>query len=738
MCLYHNPPRGNRLKIAVCNVLLLAGLFLVLPALAQSTSPTQSTADHTQFEQLQQKFKTGPEVTKVCLECHTNAAKQIHKSKHWKWEYDNPVTGQRLGKKHVLNNFCIAAKPNIAACSGCHISYGWKDDTFDFASEESVDCLVCHDTTGLYSREALRKPGKRRPKLEKFAQNVGPTSRRSCGTCHFAGGGAKAVKHGDIDPTLANPDFFVDVHMDTEGPDFSCSTCHTSDQHEVAGSRYSPNAADDGGIKIPGKMGKGRASCRSCHGGTPHKSDQKLNDHTNRIACQTCHIPEYSRGDFGSKMWWDWSQAGKMDSEGKPYGSEDAAGVEIYNSKKGDFVWEEQTQPEYRWFNGTVLYTLIEDQIDPSGVVPVNRFLGDADTPDTRIWPVKVMRGKQPYDAELKTLVAPLTTGEKGYWKTFNWDQAIDLGMQAVGRPYSGKYDFVETEMLWPITHMIAPAEEALACDECHSGDSRLEGVDGIYIPGRDSVDWVDRIAIALLLMTLAGVTLHGAARYLLRRKSHVAIEAPQEKIYVFKRFERFWHWSQALLIVFMLATGFEIHGTYSLIGMERAMNLHTLAAWTLIGLWVFAIFWHFTTGEWRQYIPTTDKVLAVARYYSLDIFKNKPHPFRATKLHKHNPLQRLAYLMFKVTLAPLIWVSGLLYLFYNDWSQWGLGWLELGMVAFVHTVAAYLIAVFFVGHVYLTTTGHTVLAHIKAMFTGWEEVEVDGKEKKDNEAARS
>jgi octaheme c-type cytochrome (tetrathionate reductase family) len=738
MCLYHHFSRGNRLKIAVCNMLLLAGLLFVLPAFAQSKPATQSTADHGKFEQLQKKFKTGPEVTRACLECHTNASKQIHNSKHWKWEYDNPVTGQRLGKKHVLNNFCIAAKPNIAACSACHISYGWKDDTFDFASEESVDCLVCHDTTGLYSREALRKPGKRRPKLEKFAQNVGPTSRRSCGTCHFAGGGAKAVKHGDIDPTLANPDHFVDVHMDMEGLDFSCSTCHTSDQHEVAGSRYSPNAADQEGIKIPGKMGKGRASCRSCHGGTPHQSDQKLNDHTNRIACQTCHIPEYSRGDFGSKMWWDWSQAGKMDAEGKPYGTEDTAGFEIYNSKKGDFVWKEHTRPEYRWFNGTVQYTLLEDQIDPDGVVPVNRFLGDADTPDTRIWPVKVMRGKQPYDAELKTLVAPLTTGEKGYWKTFNWDQAIDLGMQAVGRPYSGKYDFVETEMLWPITHMIAPAEEALACNECHSGNGRLEGVDGIYIPGRDSVDWVDRIAMALLLMTLAGVILHGAARYLLRRKGHVVSEAPLEKIYVFKRFERFWHWSQALLIVFMLVTGFEIHGTYSLMGVENAMNLHTLAAWTLIGLWVFAIFWHFTTGEWRQYIPTTDKVLAVARYYSVDIFKNKPHPFRATKLHKHNPLQRLAYLMFKVMLAPLIWVSGLLYLFYNDWSQWGLGWLELGTVAFVHTVAAYMIAVFFVGHVYLTTTGHTVLAHIKAMFTGWEEVEKGGEEKEGDEAARS
>ncbi|MEW8313498.1 MAG: cytochrome b/b6 domain-containing protein [Candidatus Thiodiazotropha endolucinida] len=201
---------------------------------------------------------------------------------------------------------------------------------------------------------------------------------------------------------------------------------------------------------------------------------------------------------------------------------------------------------------------------------------------------------------------------------------------------------------------------------------------------------------------------------------------------YIFKRFERFWHWAQALLILFMLITGFEIHGSYTLFGMEQAMNLHTLAAWILIGLWVFAIFWHFTTGEWRQYIPTTNKVLAVARYYSVDIFKNQPHPFRATKLHKHNPLQRLAYLLFKLVLAPAVWISGLLYLFYNDWSQWGLGGLELGLIAFMHTLAAYLLAVFFIGHVYLTTTGHTVTAHIKAMLTGWEEIEAEPAQKQE------
>jgi thiosulfate reductase cytochrome b subunit len=195
------------------------------------------------------------------------------------------------------------------------------------------------------------------------------------------------------------------------------------------------------------------------------------------------------------------------------------------------------------------------------------------------------------------------------------------------------------------------------------------------------------------------------------------------ERMYIFKRFERFWHWSQAALIITMGATGFEIHGTYSLFGYENAQEVHTIAAWLLIGLWVLAIFWHFTTGEWRQYIPTADKLLAMIRYYLTGIFTDAPHPFRQTKLTKHNPLQRLAYLFVKLIINPALWVSGLLYLYYSDWPALGLGGLSLATVAFVHTAAAFLMAVFFVAHVYFATTGHTPISHIKAMITGYEEV---------------
>jgi len=196
-------------------------------------------------------------------------------------------------------------------------------------------------------------------------------------------------------------------------------------------------------------------------------------------------------------------------------------------------------------------------------------------------------------------------------------------------------------------------------------------------------------------------------------------------RVYLYKRYERFWHWSQAALIILMMITGFEVHGTYNLVGFGKAVSYHTLFAWTLLTLWAFTIFWQFTTGEWRQYIPTLKKVDVMVRYYAFGIFRNVPAPFHKTAVKKHNPLQRLAYLALLSMLSPIIWGSGLFYLFYSNWKGWGIDtYLSLEAVALTHTAGAFMMLVFFIGHVYLTTTGHTPTAHIKAMITGWEEAE--------------
>jgi len=200
-----------------------------------------------------------------------------------------------------------------------------------------------------------------------------------------------------------------------------------------------------------------------------------------------------------------------------------------------------------------------------------------------------------------------------------------------------------------------------------------------------------------------------------------------KKQVYIYKSFERFWHWIQAILIFFLAFTGFEIHGAYTFFGFRDAVRYHNFAAYMLIGLIIFAIFWLLTTGEWKQYIPTLKNIKSQLDYYIFGIFRNAPHPTKKTILTKLNPLQKLTYFGLKILVIPLSVTSGLLYLFYRYPSKHGIEAINiqtLEVIAIAHTVAAILLVIFIVTHLYLITTGETVTSNLKAMLTGFEELE--------------
>lgn len=199
------------------------------------------------------------------------------------------------------------------------------------------------------------------------------------------------------------------------------------------------------------------------------------------------------------------------------------------------------------------------------------------------------------------------------------------------------------------------------------------------------------------------------------------------KKIYVYRSFERFWHWLQSILIMFLAFTGFEIHGSYSFFGFREAVEYHSIAAYIFIVLIVFAIFWHFTTGEWKQYIPTFQNIKSQLNYYIFGIFKNAPHPTKKTVLSKLNPLQKLTYFALKILVIPVSVTTGLLYLLYRYPQRHGIEALNidsLEVIAVIHTLAAFLLVGFLIMHFYLLTTGETITSNLKAMITGYEEIE--------------
>lgn len=416
-------------------------------------------------------FNTGPEVTTACLACHEDAGEQVIHTAHWRWQSepvmiegrDEPVS---VGKKNSINNFCIGIQGNWASCTACHAGYGWEDENFDFEEQTNVDCLACHDNSGTY-----RKGQKGLPlegvDLMASAKSVGVPTRENCGGCHFRGGGGDAVKHGDLDESLYYPDDELDVHMGRY--DFVCVDCHQTEDHIIGGRSISVSVDN-----------KNQIACTDCHQPKLH-ADARINVHTDTLACQTCHIPAVAL-KHATKTHWDWSQAGDDSRE------ED---THEYLKIKGSFIYRQRLQPEYYWYNGVADRYLLGDPVDDSGTTALNLPKGDIRDPKARIWPFKVHRATQPYDIEFNYLMQPVTSGEGGFWKDFDWDKALQLGAEITGMNYSGNYGFADTEMYWPQTHMVAPKAQALQCQACHAEDGRMDWK-ALGYPG-DPIRWGSR-----------------------------------------------------------------------------------------------------------------------------------------------------------------------------------------------------------------------------------------------------
>ncbi len=442
-------------KFAIVSVLLLT---LVAVLFVTKVKTKQAAQDHSEL--ISGPFATPQDVTKACLECHEESANDFMKTRHWNWlgnEIDVPGKGKmKIGKRNFINNFCVALPSNEPRCTSCHAGYGWKDNTFDFTKKENVDCLVCHAAQGTYSKTPTAA-GMPDPKVDlvKAAQSVGKPHRTNCGICHYNGGGGTNVKHGDLDPSLDKATKELDVHMG--GNNFECVECHKSEKHKILGASH-------------GSMAEGinHIACTDCHNSPELHKNKVINKHMNSVACETCHIPTYAK-ELPTKTWWDWSTAGQKEDV------KSADGHDTYSKMKGDFKWEKNIAPEYAWYNGSANYYTFGEKFDPTKVLKLNTLNGSITDPKAKIAPFKVMRGKQIFDTKNNYLIVPKLFGADGYWKTYDWNKASELGMKAVNLNYSGEFGFVETAMWWPINHQVSPKTNALQCKDCHNQGKKMD-----------------------------------------------------------------------------------------------------------------------------------------------------------------------------------------------------------------------------------------------------------------------
>ena len=323
-----------------------------------------------------------------------------------------------------------------------------------------------------------------------------------------------------------------------------------------------------------------------------------------------------------------------------------------------------------------------------------------------------------------------------------------------------------------PVSHGIVKGDfTAASCESCHSQDSRFnspislgtitgpQGVElsvapdselalsgrvievndqevvlagsvdstGTYVLGHHRYEWTDQLGFLIFLASILGVAVHGGLR-IIKRQPHA--EKPMRRVYLYGIYERIWHWTMAASIIALLITGIQIHFPGS--GSGQRFNIlvlvHNVAAVIMILNAALSLFFHITTGEIRQFVPRPKgfvrRITAQAMYYLRGIFTGAAHPLAKSAKHKLNPLQQVTYVGLLNVLFPLqvltgalLWIGGVAPQVLEPIGG-------LSIIGPVHNVGSWLFLTFIVVHVYLTTTGHTPGALIKAMVSGWEMLE--------------
>jgi thiosulfate reductase cytochrome b subunit len=199
----------------------------------------------------------------------------------------------------------------------------------------------------------------------------------------------------------------------------------------------------------------------------------------------------------------------------------------------------------------------------------------------------------------------------------------------------------------------------------------------------------------------------------------------------MYESYRRFWHWLQTTSIVILLFTGLVIHrpDIFGVFSFRGVVMIHNVLAVILVVNALLSVFYHIATERVQEYIPRPygffDDALLQARYYISGIFKGEGHPFEKRPDNRMNPIQKATYFGILNVLLPLQILTGALMWGVQKWPEVANLFGGLPFLAPFHSLIAWTFATFILGHVYLTTTGATPLEAMRAMVTGYEEVEV-------------
>jgi len=404
---------------------------------------------------------TGNHYGSDCVSCHGGEALDVHASLHYQWQGEAPdmvnQPGTQQGKlTNSVNSYCINILGNWTACGTCHVGKGAQPEADASTTQlANIDCLKCHSEGGVL-----------------------PT-RTDCLECHAKAGGGDAVKRGDLAlATGATTDSNYDVHMATTGGNLQCQDCHVTQNHRIAGKGSDLRATDlDVNFMI---------DCSDCHSSSPH-DNSTIDQHTARVACQTCHIPTYAKNASDTA-------ATEATETSRTWLSTESTAVPYHpaSTKANNLT------PRYRFWNGQSDNYLLGDEavLNPATgnyptSLPVGSVQDKVNNRTNKLYPFKYKTAQQPMTTSSPNsppnILIALDTSV--FFAGADADAATAKGLENMGMS-GGTWKWVQTETFQSLNHQVSPKEQALQCTSCHGSTSRmdLQGELGYQLKASQSV----------------------------------------------------------------------------------------------------------------------------------------------------------------------------------------------------------------------------------------------------------
>lgn len=488
--------------------------------------------------------------------------------------------------------------------------------------------------------------------------------------------------------------------------------------------------------------------CDSCHDATAvHQWLPYKQRHFESLACESCHVPEV----YGPALKaLDWTI---VDADGNPR--------KEYRNVEGD--------P----FSADGLISGFRPVIMARENVGGERKLAPFNLVTNWFW----THGETGERIEPGSLVS-LFYADGALHADLDGDNALEAARKRIEAAGYDNVQLASEIEPYPVNHGVVNGEWAVReCRECHSEDSVLgapvllasslpggivpvfahdagageNGVietaggsawftpsttgEGYYVLGLDNVPLVDVLGLLMFFGILGGVSVHGFLRFIAHRRWGVP-ERPTKRVKLYDAYDRIWHWLQAGAILMLLFTGLVIHKPhiFGMFSFRYVVEVHNVLGFILLINAALALFYTVASGTIKRFFPDPDgvfvRIFEQAMFYTRGIFAGEAHPLEKTPQDRLNPLQQVTYLAIINILLPAQVVTGFLIWGTQYWPQLTEMLGGLPVLGPAHTFLAWAFAAFIVMHIYLTTTGETPLSGIKAMVTGWEDVEIHDESK--------